>query len=40
MQRAVRLTLGLDRTPEPADVADAIAIALTADLMRRTAGAR
>jgi len=40
MQRAVRLTLGLDRIPEPADVADAIAIALTADLMRRTASAR
>lgn len=40
MQRAVRVTLGLERIPEPSDVADAIAIALAADLMRRTVGAR
>jgi len=30
IQRAVRVTLGLDALPEPSDVADAIAIALAA----------
>lgn len=35
VQRAVMLTAGLARPPEPADVADAIAIALAARLMRR-----
>ena len=28
MQRAIQLELGLDRTPEPPDVADALAVAL------------
>ena len=28
MQRAIETTLGLDRCPEPPDVADALAIAL------------
>ncbi len=38
MQRAIRTTLGLEALPEPADVADALAIALCciADLERAT----
>jgi crossover junction endodeoxyribonuclease RuvC len=37
MQRAIRATLGLDALPEPADVADALAIALccAADIAAR-----
>lgn len=33
MQRAIMLTAGLPRPPEPPDVADAIAVALAADLL-------
>jgi crossover junction endodeoxyribonuclease RuvC len=35
IQRAVATTLGLPRLPEPHDVADAIAIALCGQYMRR-----